>query len=140
MIDVVFLLLMYFLLSANFTTGEEVYHLDLPDTLGVAVDDPFDLPDQPLEILIATTGPGPSDYRIEVDLRIEPLMDFDGLYRFLSDARVDAETNPGGMLMPDTPLLVRPTQTTRWEHAVDAFNACLRAEYVNVRLVEPGEQ
>lgn len=140
MIDVVFLLLMYFLLSANLTTGEEVYKLDLPASLNAAAQpDPFDIPEQPVLIEIFTTGTGFSDYQIEIDMQIDQPTDFNSLYQFMDNARVQPG-NSGGLLFPDTPILIRPAVTTRWEHAINAFNACLRAGYNNVSMIDPGRE
>ena len=54
MIDVVFLLLVYFMAATEFKLGEEIYRLDLPDRGRVA--DPFDLPLDPLRIAVTTVG------------------------------------------------------------------------------------
>ncbi len=138
MIDVVFLLFMYFLLTANFTLGEEVFLIDVPQSKQAGFDDPFELPDRPLSVRIATIGPGPGDCSIRIDLPgLEPTPDFESLYRRL----IDHQVRPGnltGLFMPDNPIHIVPTAGTRWEHAVEALNACLRADYTSVRLIQPG--
>jgi hypothetical protein len=55
MIDVVFLLLVYFMAATEFKLGEEIYRLDLPRRGAPA--DPFVLPRDPLHIVLASTGP-----------------------------------------------------------------------------------
>lgn len=138
MIDVVFLLFMYFLLTANFTLGEEVYLIDVPQTSAAGLDDPFELPERPLVIRIATIGPGPADCSIRIDLPgLASTPTFDALFRRLDDHRV-REGNPTGLFMADNPIHIIPTPATRWEHAIEALNACLRAQYTSVRLLEPG--
>ena len=138
MIDVVFLLFMYFLLTANFTLGEEVFLIDVPSTQQAGLDDPFELPDRPLVIRISTIGPGAGDCSIRIDLPgLEPTPTFDALFRRLKDHQV-RPGNSTGLFTADNPIHVAPTAATRWEHAVEALNACVRAEYTNVRLLEPG--
>lgn len=137
MIDVVFLLFMYFLLTANFTLGEEVFLIDVPQTQQAGVDDPFELPDRPLIIRVATIGPGESDCAIQIDLPgLEPTPTFEALYRRLADHQV-RPGNTTGLFMTDNPIHIVPTPSSRWEHTVEALNACLRAGYTNVRLIQP---
>lgn len=137
MIDVVFLLFIYFLLTANFTLGEEVFLIDVPQTTQAGLDDPFELPDRPLTIRVATIGPGEADYAVRLDLPgLAETPTFDSLYRRLSDHQV-RPGNSAGLFMPDNPIHIVPTPNTRWEHSVEALNACLRAEFTNVRLIEP---
>jgi len=138
MIDVVFLLFMYFLLTANFTLGEEVFLIDVPQTQQAGLDDPFELPDRPLVILIATVGPGPGDCSIRIDLPgLEPTPTFEALFRRLKDHQV-RPGNSTGLFTADSPIHILPTPQTRWEHTIEALNACVRAAYTNVRLLEPG--
>ncbi|MBL1216950.1 MAG: biopolymer transporter ExbD [Planctomycetes bacterium] len=137
MIDIVFLLLMYFLLSANFVTDEELYRLNLPAPLGEQVSDPFELPDEPLVITVASTGPTWGDYALTMGSVSEPIDTFDDLYRTLTSAMARPGSNDG-FLLPDTPILIQPRYDARWEHAVEAFNIGLRAGYEQVQMVEPG--
>ncbi|MCH2149151.1 MAG: biopolymer transporter ExbD, partial [Phycisphaerales bacterium] len=48
MIDVVFLLLVYFLVATDFKQSEEIYRLDLPERREGMALDPFELDDEPL--------------------------------------------------------------------------------------------
>ena len=64
MIDVVFLLLIYFMVATDFKQAEEVYRLDLPERIEGMSIDPFQLDDEPLRIMVRSTGPGDEDYRI----------------------------------------------------------------------------
>lgn len=138
MIDVVFQLLIFFLLTMSMGLDERVFAVDVPTSSAAAgMDDPFDLPDQPLTISVVSTGPSPSDYAIRFDLPgLEPPADFDELFRRL-DAMQIRPGNPRGLFTPDNPIHIRPTPSTRWEHAVAALNACLRARYTNVQMIEP---
>lgn len=143
MIDVVFLLLCYFLLSASFTLGERLYDLNLPDETSGAddevapVDDPFALPERPVRITVHQVGGSAGEVQFSVDVPGVTIRDAEDLYRYLSTNRVD-DGNPTALFMPDTPVFIQPTAGTAWEHAVDAFNAAVRAEYTVIRFVSPG--
>jgi hypothetical protein len=138
MIDVVFLLLMYFLMATNFSLGEELFRLQLPQSLGSEAEtDPFDLPEQPFLIRVGSTGPGPGDYRIDLEGGFAPPATFDILYQIMNGLQV-RDGSTGALLFPDTPIIIQPSKGCRWEHAVNTLNACLRARYTNVQFVEPG--
>jgi biopolymer transport protein ExbD len=70
LIDVTFLLLIYFMVATNMTMGEEAYRMDLPDRSAVAANsqhDPFSLDQEPLRIVVASTGPRFDDYHLSID-------------------------------------------------------------------------
>jgi biopolymer transport protein ExbD len=138
MIDVTFLLLVYFLVATRFKLGEEIYRLDLPDrSAQQQPPDPFELDEEPLRIRVATTGPLPNAYRLRVDGPYEQPRSFDDLEEFLEQRRITAGVT-GGLFEPDHPLLILPTATTTWQHAMQTFNAVARAQYTNVTLGQPG--
>ena len=132
MIDVVFQLLIYFLVSTNFALGEQVYRVDLPNREEGATADPFTLDEEPLRIELRPAGPVDSGL---VGIRIEgpwpQPQDFEALFEFLRDRRLDAD-RPAGLFAPDHPILIDPTGEVRWDRTVDAFNAAVRAGYTNV--------
>lgn len=137
MIDVVFLLLMYFLLATNFSIGEEMFSITMPAPLGQAPNpDPFDLPDQPVVIRVESLEPDRAQYQIYVDLAETQPASFDQLFRLLRQWRVSPE-NSEGIIFPDTPILIQPGTNCRWDHAINALNACLRAQYTKVQFMEP---
>lgn len=139
LIDVVFLLLCYFMLSANFTLGERIYDIAMPEeTPGseAVAEDPFALPERPIRVTVAQTGPGPGDVWYGVDVPGAAIRDAEDLYRYLSTNRV-TDLNPRGLFMSDTPIFIQPTAGTAWSFAVDAFNAAVRAEYEVIRFVRP---
>ncbi|MHC4764637.1 MAG: ExbD/TolR family protein [Planctomycetota bacterium] len=131
MIDVVFLLLVYFMAATQFKLGEEIYRLDLPRRGAPA--DPFVLPRDPLRIVLVSTGPAclirlPGPYTQPAD--------FQELHGFLRENR-RAVGVIGGLFEADHPIIIEPTGTTRWEHAMEAFNAAVRAQYSNVTFAPP---
>jgi biopolymer transport protein ExbD len=137
MIDVVFLLLVYFMAATEFKLGEEIYRLDLPQRGASA--DPFDLPRDPLRVAVASTGPraGPASYVIRIPGAHTQPQTFEELYEFLHQSR-RSRAAVGGLFEPDHPIVIEPAGTTRWEHAMEAFNAAARARYTNVTFAGPG--
>ncbi len=123
--------------ATEFKLGEEIYRLDLPQRGAAA--DPFELPRDPLRILITSTTTGDSAL---IDLPGIPGEDaspksFDMLYRFLQENQ-RTPTTVGGLFEADHPIIVEPTGSSRWEHAMEAFNAAARARYTNVTFAPPG--
>ena len=135
MIDVVFLLLIYFVVATNFKLGEEVYRLDLPERRpAAAAKDPFELDEEPLRIQIGSTGLTHRAYSLKIDGPYDQPRSFVELTEFLEQRRI-SEQAAGGLFEADHPIVIQPTGTTRWEHAVSAFNAVARAEYSNITFL-----
>ncbi|MHC5023651.1 MAG: ExbD/TolR family protein [Planctomycetota bacterium] len=132
MIDVVFLLLVYFMVATEFKVGEEIYRLDLPERLtSQRALDPFDLDEQPLRVLVATTGFGLNTYTVRLDGPYDQPRTFDELFEFLRNRQIN-EVTRSGLFEPDHPIVIEPTRTTKWQHVVEAFNAAARARYTNI--------
>lgn len=137
LIDVTFLLLVYFILATQFESGEEVFAVDLPPQLqSDRARDPFALDEDPLKIEVASFGPAQSGCRITVDGASEQPATFDELVAFLRRVRIGGG-NVGGLFEPDHPVVIQPSRATRWEHAIEAFNAALRARYTNINFAKP---
>ena len=135
MIDVVFLLLVYFMAVTEFKLGEEVYQLDLPQR-GHAVD-PFELPLDPIRIIVTSVGSDEYILRLSGPLAagLRPAT-FQQLFEFLSDSR-RTDRAAGGLFEADHPVIVEPTGRTSWAHAMGAFNAVVRARYSNITFASP---
>jgi biopolymer transport protein ExbD len=132
LIDIVFLLLLYFLLVAQFKSKEELFQLDLlDDNAGQAQRDPFALPIEPIRILLTSTGPGASDLTIETS---DPLIGATPTLDLLTSALQEARAT---IIGADQLFLVEPTGDTRWEHALEVMNAVKRAGLLRVHLLEP---
>ena len=138
MIDVVFLLLVYFMIATEFKLGEEVYQLDLPRSLqSNQASDPFELDIQPLIINISSSGPGGVNYDIRIDGPIDAHtpQTWDELFTVLRDRQIGDGTIP--MFMPDQPIVIKPARTATWNHAMAGFNAAARARYTNMKFALP---
>ncbi len=133
MIDVVFLLLVYFMAATEFKLGEEIYRLDLPQR----GNDPFELPRDPLRV--AVTSIGDESYVIRLQgAGTDPARPttFQELFEFL-DGNRRSDRAAGGVFEADHPIIVEPTGGTSWDHAMGAFNAVARARYTNVTFAAP---
>ena len=139
MIDMVFLLLVYFMTVTEFKQGEEVYRMDVPDRSDAAWEpDPFDLDEEPLRISISTTGRGAEAYMVRLDGPYQQPNSFAELYDFLRARQINDDNLSGPRLFaPDHPIIIAPADKTRWDHAVGAYNAAARAEYENVTFAPP---
>lgn len=112
MIDVVFQLLIYFLLGTSFAVGEQTFRLDVPDR-GESVEiDPFELDVTPVVVQVAGAG------RISVDGPWDGPVHVDALTAFLEARRSDR----GGLLPVDTPIHVDPLPGVDWGEAVEALS------------------
>ncbi|MCP3905524.1 MAG: biopolymer transporter ExbD [Planctomycetes bacterium] len=137
MIDVTFLLLVYFMVATQFKLGEEIYRLDLPERGSGRAADPFELDEEPLRIKIATIGVTPDDYRLRIEGPFEQPQSFDELHDFLRGRRIGPES-VGGLFETDHPIIIEPTRTTSWQHAVGAFDAAARARFTNITMGRAG--
>lgn len=144
MIDVVFQLLVYFLVTTNFASHEEFFRLDLPRVEATTPEDrnsadsgsppdadPFALDREPIRVLVTSTGPNADDYRLEIVGPLPQPDSFESLHQLLRDRLVDPATGTG-LYQSTHPLLLEPSPATSWEHSVEAFNAAVRAGYTNV--------
>lgn len=134
MIDVIFLLLVYFVITANFAVGEGVVTARLPRPEATqAADQP---PTQPLVIQIGSGGAMSAGYRLAVGPR-QP-EDFRSLQALLIEMQADPDAGRHGLFEPDNPVIIRPDGRVRWQHVVNAFNAAIAARYTNVRFAPAG--
>lgn len=137
MIDVVFLLLIYFMVGTDFKLGEEIYRMDLPARAGAATErDPFELDEEPLRVAVATTGSFEGSYDLRLAGPYPQPHTFEAFHQFLA-GRLIEDTSTGGLFAPDHPIVIEPAQGTRWEHAIGVFNAAARARYTNVTFAGP---
>ena len=133
MIDVTFQLLIYFIVTANFTFEEGVLVARMPQGTGQAQEESIEPPPQPLEIRLVADPP--TDVRIHIDGE-RGINTFTGLAQRLQSWQVN-DRNPGGIYKADNPVIIRPVGEVRWQHVVNAFNAAIKARYTNVAFGQP---
>jgi len=136
MIDCVFLLLIFFILTLDFRPIEDALSLDTPERLQGSstpppAADPLTLPPRPVIITVRSTGSGRDDYTLSTD---EPVL---GSPSSVRDLEQRARASRGNTL-PDSQLFsVKPAPDARWEHALAAFNALQRAGFRQITLANP---
>lgn len=130
MIDVVFLLLAYFLLAAEFREPEgAVAASAAPDDS--AQTSAFQLPRRPITIAVRTVSTGPRGYVLNISApELAHAKDAPALRRAASAAR-------GPVFADDQPFIIAPEPDTLWEHALGAAGAIDAAGYRAVRFQEP---
>ena len=132
MIDVVFLLLIYFMVATDFSPAEETFRMDLPDRrIG---SEAFSLKDTPLRVEVLAPG-----------ARAKPLYNIPGygvptgsvvsLQQQLANLRGEGGA---AKFTPDHPVEILVSPSAGWAGAVEAFNAAITAGYSNVRIDERG--
>ena len=126
MIDVTFLLLVYFVTTAAFAQGEGVLTAKFPHD-GDGVERTVEPPRRPIKIALTPLGAG--GYRLSVaDGRHAP--------RSFSELGDLLEQWRGGLYPQDHPIVIKPHHGVRWTHVVNAFNAAVRAGYDNVTFAK----
>ena len=120
MIDVIFLLLIFFVITANFMVDEGSILAKLPGNSNGQIPPPT-----PLLIDLTSADDGVT-YTLKLDGR--SVNGATELYTTLDD-QVKA-----GQLKTDRPVKIRPQNEIRWQHVVNVFNACVRADLTAVGL------
>lgn len=123
MIDVTFLLLIFFLVTTTFEKAEGLLASQLPQDRGRPA---VALPVSPIVIQLDQIGPGEEDYQISlrnvqrIPVSFEELAD---ILRMILD-------RPG--FDTETPVVIQAGERVRWDHVVNAWNAAVRCEFANI--------
>ncbi len=134
MIDVIFLLLIYFVSTVNFTPDEGVLTAKLPQGTGQPSTD-LAPPQRPLNILLSAAGE--TDCRINIEGYPQTPGSFTELATFLVELQYDPERGlRSGVFKPDTQVVIRPEEGVRWQHVANTFNAAVRAKYTNINFAQ----
>ena len=123
MIDVTFLLLIFFVVTTTFKRAEGVFTSQLPKDAGAPV---AALPISPIVVRISQLDPEGEDYRISIDNFTRAPSTFLDLARFL----VEVQGSPG--FDAETPVVIFPESEVRWDHVVNCWNAAVRAKCRNI--------
>jgi biopolymer transport protein ExbD len=133
MIDVVFLLLIYFMVATEFRRAEASFPMDLPKQARNASQV---LDDSPLVILVETTSIGSDQFRLQLEGPWGRVSGLHELKVFLKTNRADG-FGSGGLFTEDHPITITPSKSTQWDHALDVYNAVVQARYTNITLGAP---
>ena len=119
MVDVVFLLLIFFITTTTFKRAEGLLMSRLPREGGFASE--VALPVTPIVIRLKQTGFGPTDYAMSIDNFINAPTSFNELTTFL----IEIQGNPG--FDDETPVVIQAQPDLPWDHVVGCWNAAVRA-------------
>ncbi len=129
LIDVIFLLLIYFVVTAQFVQDEGVLTCRMPGGRE-AQDSALRLPMHPLRIVLVPVN----DTQCGIRVNQESFASFTELSQRLSSWRYDPVDNPDGVYESDNPIVIKPEGFVRWQYVVNAFNAAIGSRYTNVRF------
>ena len=127
MIDVSFLLLIFFLVTTTFERAEGVLASKLPKDTGMPA---VALPISPIVVRLSQVGPGENDYTINVDNFKNVPTGFVELGRYLRQI----QNKPG--FDAETPVVIVAGDDVRWDHVVGAWNAAVSAGCRNIAFGE----
>jgi len=131
MIDVVFLLLAYFLLAAEFREPEGAVAASAATPPNAESADPLELPPRPVRVRVRSTGTAPDDYELVTDApELAHTHDAAALRRAAAVAL-------GPVFDADQLFIIQCDPDTLWEHALAAAGAIDAAGYRVVRFEEP---
>lgn len=119
MIDMSFLLLIFFLVTTTFERAEGLLSSRLPEDAGGAP--AVALPLTPIVIRLETTGPAATPCSIRIDRFENVPQSFGELSAYL----VRILQQPG--FDDQTPVVIMAGDDVAWDHVVDCWNAAVRA-------------
>lgn len=132
MIDMSFLLLIFFMTTTRFARPEGLLTSELPKYAGGSGSGPVvPLPESPIILRLTSMGPGPEDYAIRIDGFGQTPARIDGLTEFLRDVL----RQPG--FDRQTPVIITAQDEIRWDQVVKCWNAVLVAGCENVAFATP---
>jgi len=118
MIDMTFLLLIFFLVTTTFERAEGILAGQMPkESHAPAVS----LPLSPIVVRVAQSGPNHDDYEI----RIDRFTRAPASSQELTDVLRQIHNQPG--FDEKTPVVIVAENEVRWDHVVGCWNAALRA-------------
>lgn len=125
MVDVVMVILIFFMLGANFAVSEGVLQTQLPSDVGPGGGATVSIvPVVRVALEVADAGAG-----VRITVLGQPLADqsFAALYTYMYGRR-EAGADPEGR------VVVAPAPAVRYKYMISAFNACVRAGFRNVQF------
>ncbi len=130
MIDITFLLLIFFLVTSTFKRAEGYLSARLPKDMGQPT---VALPISPIIIHVEQYGEKSSEYRLRVENFINAPATFGELTEFL----INVQGNPG--FDKTTPVVIAAEPDVAWDHVVNCWNAALRADCKSISFGRQGK-
>ena len=128
MIDVTFLLLIFFLVTTTFERAEGLLSSEMPGNTTAAS---VALPLSPIVVRLTPGDGGVGSVSIRIDRIDTAPADFEELVAYLGELH----GKPG--FDADTPVVIVAGADVQWDHVVGAWNAVLRAGCTRVAFGEP---
>jgi biopolymer transport protein ExbD len=132
MMDVMFNLLVFFIVTSSFTLPEGSLEARLPRSVGVSASAAMAVPVVPIRIYLEASTTGEVQViRVSTSLKSDAASlnltkDFEDLYQLLGDLK----KRPG--IGDSTPVIIAAKPDVSWDQVVNAYNAAIRAKYKNV--------
>ena len=127
MIDIVFLLLIFFMLQMRFHRPEGLLPNKLPKSQGLVAG--AEVPMSPLWVLVRQLGDGPTDYEVSIAQMPPPLpQNFNDLFDRLRQVQATEGYSA------ETPVVIVPQGEVKWDHVINAYNAAVRARYKSIHF------
>jgi len=126
LIDVLFMLLLYFLLSTRFRQMEGDIAGSLPSSGG----EPAAVDAKQLTIKVRASDANDSDAIFEVNQSPTAIGSAEQLFEALRTYQKD--------FGPDAPVLIEPVGDVRWRFVVEAFNQAYRARFTKIGFFAQG--
>jgi biopolymer transport protein ExbD len=125
MIDVVFLLLVYFVLTAQFGAQGHVLAMEVR-AADSGARDPFALPRKPIRLSLVSDSDLPGDYTL--------ISDHPGIDRAMDIGRMVSSLLDKPGIARDHPVSIEPSNGAIWEHALAAYADLQHAGFTNTSL------
>jgi biopolymer transport protein ExbD len=122
LIDVVFQLLLFFLLATTFVKMEGKIQAKLPRLKGTAA-----VKVMPIKVRLTTVGAERDGVQIAIEGSDESIPDFVKFHAILANERLRYGATSGKV-----PVIISPERDVAWQHALDAFNQAVRAKFEDV--------
>lgn len=126
LIDVVFIVLLYFVCTARLDSGERVLDALVEGVRGGAARDPFEIPVEPLVIMVGSPIDSAAVRLTGARQRVITLDQLPSLLRDLGS------TAGRGLLAPDHDCVVVAADDAQWDSVVQAYNAVVGAGFTRV--------
>ncbi len=123
MIDVTFLLLLYFLLTTTFRQQEGQIPGSLPEKGGISAGAVVEL--KPIRVTLLPVGEDRMNCIYEMSGHMVSMGSASQLYEALI-------TRQKALGSDEVPVIIQPRASVRWRHVVEAFNQAVRARFKNI--------
>jgi len=128
-IDVVFLLLIFFIVTTQFTDREGSL------AMLSSGNEPAPRPQLPLKVGISSMGE--TGYRLDIQGHPTRPTNFGDLIAMKKQLRQPPQTGQAGLYADDNLVVIAPQGRVRWQHVVNAYNASRRAGFTQIAMDFP---